>query len=105
MRDTIDRRLAERDAEEASLDRQVRGAMRLAASWQPGVAAEAERVRAEVNAARLALKATREGLQAQLARLPVERSRAAATGKLERLMFNAEAFAFGERPTTTGRTS
>jgi hypothetical protein len=82
MRDTIDRRLAELDAEEASLDRQARGAMRLAASEQPGVAAEAERVLAEVNADRLALKATREGLQAQIARLPVERSRAIAMGKL-----------------------
>ena len=63
----------------------------------PAVAVEAERVLSEVNADRLALRRTREGLQAQLARLPVERSRAAEIGKLERLLFDAEAFAFGER--------
>jgi|ERR1700733_5066953 len=77
--------------------------MRLAASEQPGVAVEAERVLSEVNADRLALQATREGLQAQLGRLPAERSRAAAIDKLDRLLFNAEAFAFGERLSDDGR--
>ncbi len=45
----------------------------------------------------------REGLQAQLGRLPAERSREAAIGKLDRLLFNAEAFAFGERLSDDGR--
>ena len=95
---SIERRLvAERDDEEAALDRQVRGAMRLAASDAAGVAAEAEPVLAEVNADRLALKTTREGLHAQLARLPVEPSRAAQITKLQRLLFNAEGFADGWR--------
>lgn len=97
MRQTIEARLGELDREEAALDRQARGAMRLAASEQPGVAVEAERVLSEVNADRLALQATREGLHAQLGRLPVERSREAAIGKLERLLFNAEGFADGWR--------
>jgi hypothetical protein len=44
MRQSIEARLVELDGEEASLDRQVRGAKRLAASEQPGVAVEAERV-------------------------------------------------------------
>jgi|GEM_PF-5610387 len=71
--------------------------MRLAASEQPGVADEAECVLAEVNTDRLALKATRDGLNAQLARLPVERSRSMEVDKLDRLLFNAEGFADGWR--------
>jgi DNA invertase Pin-like site-specific DNA recombinase len=97
VRESIERRLADLDDEEAALDRQVRGAMRLAASDAAGVAAEAERVLAEVNADRLALKTTREGLHAELARLPVEPSRAAQVTKLQRLLFNAEGFADGWR--------
>jgi hypothetical protein len=97
MQQTIEARLAELDAEEASLDRQARGAMRLAASEQPGVADEAERVLAEVNTDRLALKTMRDGLNAQLARLPVERSRSMEVDKLNRLLFNAEGFADGWR--------
>jgi DNA invertase Pin-like site-specific DNA recombinase len=97
MRETIERRLSELDEEDAALDRQVRGAMRLAGSDDAGVAGEAERVLGEVSADRLALRTTREGLQAQLARLPVERSRAAEITKLHRLLFNAEGFADGWR--------
>jgi hypothetical protein len=40
---------------------------------------------------------TRERLHAELARLPVEQSRAAQVTKLQRLLFNAEGFADGWR--------
>jgi hypothetical protein len=102
MRLTIERRLSELAAEEAALDRQARSAMRFAGSDDAGVGGEAERVLGEISADRLALKTTREGLHVQLARLPVERSREAELGKLERLIFNAEAFAFGERLSDDG---
>jgi hypothetical protein len=70
MRETIERRLAELRDEEAGLDRQVRGAMRLARSDDAGLAAEAERVLGEISTDRLALTRLAKGLHAQLRGFP-----------------------------------
>jgi hypothetical protein len=59
--------------------------------------ARSRRVLGEISTDGLALRTTREGLQVQLAGLPVERSRASEITKLHRLVFNAEGFADGWR--------
>jgi hypothetical protein len=79
--------------------------MRLAGSDDTQLAVEAERVLGEISTDRLALKTTRDGLQAKLRRLPVERSRASEITKLHCLLFNGRGSLTGRGWATTGRAS